>query len=60
MRSDWTKRYLDYLLHDILPDDPAIARKIKIKVSQFFIREKQVYNKGFLTPWLRCIAYAEG
>lgn len=60
MPPNWTKPYLDYLLNNILPDDPVIARKIEIKASHFSIREKQVYNIGFLTTWLRRIAHAEG
>nr|KAJ0219383.1 hypothetical protein LSAT_V11C300116830 [Lactuca sativa] len=36
------------------------ARKIKVKAPQFAIREKQLYKRGYLATWLRCIAHAEG
>lgn len=60
MPHDWTKPYLEYLLHDVLPDDRAISRKIKINAPQFSIREKQLYKRGYLALWLRCIAHAKG
>lgn len=35
---DWTKPYMDYLLHGVLPDDLAEARKVKVKALQLTIK----------------------
>lgn len=34
MPPDWTKLYPNYLLHDVLPNNPVIARKIVTPVDQ--------------------------
>ncbi|GKD89334.1 reverse transcriptase domain-containing protein [Tanacetum coccineum] len=36
-------------------NDQTEARKIRIKAPQYTIKEGILYQKGYLTPWLRCV-----
>lgn len=39
MVPNWTKPFIDYLMHGILPDDPTEARKVKVKAPQLGLRD---------------------
>lgn len=52
---DWTIPFVDYLLHGILPNDPIEDRRIKIKAPRFAVRDTQLYKRGYLAPWLKCV-----
>ena len=54
-----TKPYVDYLRHSVLPDNSEEARKVKVKGSHFAIRDNQLYRRGYLSPWLKCISKTE-
>lgn len=53
------KPYLGNLHCGILPDDLEEARQIKINSPQFSMKGKQLYERGYLAPWLRCISRKE-
>lgn len=57
---EWTKPYVDYLCHDVLPDNPEEARKVKIRASHFAIRDNQLYRRGYLNPSLKCVCKTKG
>nr|KAJ0202993.1 hypothetical protein LSAT_V11C500271210 [Lactuca sativa] len=40
--------------------DPEEARKVKIRASNFAINDNQLYQRGYLSPWLKCISKIEG
>nr|GEY52595.1 reverse transcriptase domain-containing protein [Tanacetum cinerariifolium] len=46
---------IQYLTTRSLPDDQTEARKIRIKAPQYTIKENILYQKEYLTPWLRCV-----
>lgn len=46
---------VDYLQHDILSDNHKETRKIRIKAPQYTIVWGFLYQKGFMTPLLRCV-----
>lgn len=50
----------DYIMLGILPDDTVEAKNIKIKAPYFMISDSNLYNKGYLTPWMKCIKDDEG
>lgn len=53
---DWTKLYLNFLLHEVLPSNHYKATKIKKKDERFFVEEDQLLQKGFNQAPLRCLA----
>lgn len=48
-----------YLQHGMFLDNPNEARKVKIKAHQFIIKSDQLYRRGSLMPWLKCITTTE-
>nr|GFB71468.1 reverse transcriptase domain-containing protein [Tanacetum cinerariifolium] len=45
----------DYLKEDVLPGDNKESRKLRLKARQYELRERVLYRRSFLTPWLRCV-----
>ncbi|PWA78384.1 reverse transcriptase domain-containing protein [Artemisia annua] len=45
----------EYLISGILPEDPKLARKIRIKSPQYRLIEDNLYRRSFLSHWLRCV-----
>lgn len=56
----WMSSIVEYLQHDILPDDHKEARRIRIKAPMYAIVDEVLYRKGFMTPWIKCIEEAKG
>ncbi|KAI3739893.1 hypothetical protein L2E82_30305 [Cichorium intybus] len=56
----WSTPFMEYLQHGTLPEDDTEARKIRVKAPNFAIIEGNLYKKGYLTPWLKCITKEEG
>ena len=57
---NWMTPYVEYHQHGVLPSDHNTARKLKVKVSVYTIKDGQLYRKGYLTPWLKCITAKDG
>ncbi|XP_071708662.1 uncharacterized protein [Rutidosis leptorrhynchoides] len=53
--NTWMKPLREYLELGILPEDKKEARKIWIKAPSYKIMNGALYQKSFLTPWLRCV-----
>lgn len=43
---DWIKPFTYYVLYGVLQDDPTEARKVKVNVLQFEVRNTQLYKIG--------------
>nr|GEU66979.1 reverse transcriptase domain-containing protein [Tanacetum cinerariifolium] len=54
-RPTWMTLIMEYLKESTLPSDRKEARKLRIKARQYELLEGVVYNRSFLTSWLRCI-----
>nr|GEZ51717.1 reverse transcriptase domain-containing protein [Tanacetum cinerariifolium] len=46
---------VNYLKEGILPGDEKEARKLRLKARQYELMEGVLYQRSFLTPWLRCV-----
>lgn len=57
---DWTRNFIDYLLHVIYLDDSTEARRRKIKAPQFAIRNTQFHKRGYFGTWLKYVIDSEG
>ena len=53
--SNWMTPIREYLISGILPEDPKLARKIKIKAPQYKLIGDNLYRRSLLTNWLRCV-----
>lgn len=49
-----------FLLHNLQPNDPNKACKVKIKAPQFIIKNEKLYKREYIIPWLRCVIELEG
>lgn len=54
-RCTWMTPIIEYLQHSILPDSHEEVRNVRIKAPLYTIMEWVLYQKGFMTPWLKCI-----
>ena len=52
----WMDPIWDYIIDGSLPDDPKEAAKIRAKSARFTNHKGSLYKRGFLTPFLKCIA----
>lgn len=59
-RHTWMTPIVEYLQHGILPDGHEEARIVQIKAPMYAIMDKVLYQKGFMSPWLKCVEEAKG
>ena len=52
----WMDPIWDYIIDEILPDDPKEAAKITTRSARFTNHKGSLYKRGFFTPFLKCIA----
>ncbi|XP_073041804.1 uncharacterized protein [Primulina eburnea] len=57
--EEWRTVITDYLKEGKLPDNPRVARKLRIKCSCYVIVEEVLYQRYFAGPLLRCLSYQE-
>ena len=53
--TNWMTLIREYLISGILPEDPKLARKVRVKAPQYRIIGDYLYRRSFLSPWLRCV-----
>lgn len=53
--SNWMTLTREYLISGILPEDPKLSRKIRVKAPQYRLIGDHLYRRSFLSPWLRCV-----
>ena len=53
--TNWMTPIREYLISGILPEDPKLARKVRIKAPQYRLIGEYLYRRSFLSPWLRCV-----
>ena len=52
----WMNPIWDYLIDELLLDDPKEASKLRTRSTRFTIHKGSLYKRGFFTPILKCIA----
>ena len=52
----WMGPIWNYIIDGSLPDDPKEAAKIKARSARFTNHKGSLYNRGFFTPFLKCIS----
>ncbi|GJT57705.1 reverse transcriptase domain-containing protein [Tanacetum coccineum] len=58
--NSWMTSIIEYLVSGILPADKKLARKFRVKASNYRIIDRILYTRSFLTPWLRCVGLKQG
>lgn len=56
----WMIPFVENLKRGILPDYHDKAMKIHIKAPSYTLINRELYRKGFTTPWWRCIDDVKG
>ena len=51
----WIDPIWNYIIDGSLPDDPKEAAKIRARSARFTNHKGSLYNRGFFTPFLKCI-----
>ena len=51
----WMDPIWDYLIDELLPNDPKEASKFRTRSARFTIDKGSLYKRGFFTPILKCI-----
>ena len=52
----WMDPIWDYLIEELLPNDPKEASKHRTRSVRFIVHRVSLYKRGFFTPILKCIA----
>src|SRR6266540_6789152 len=61
INPDWTTPYLNYLLHDELPEDRAEAERIARRSRRYVIvGGEELYHRGTFGILMRCISEEDG
>jgi hypothetical protein len=53
--STWFTPIWEYLTRGVLPSDALLARKIKRISPMYAILNGQLYKRGYLKSWLKCV-----
>lgn len=54
--AGWTRSWLTLETgFPVLPSNPSETRKVKIRLSRFTVLYDDLYKKGFLLPYLKCL-----
>nr|GEW42255.1 reverse transcriptase domain-containing protein [Tanacetum cinerariifolium] len=51
----WMTELVNYLKEGTLPGDEKEARKLRLKARQYELIKGVLYERSFLTPWLKCV-----
>ncbi|XP_075499078.1 uncharacterized protein LOC142537448 [Primulina tabacum] len=52
----WKDEIISFLMQGRLPQDPSIARKLRIRAARFTIIDNELYKRGYSLPYLKCLA----
>ena len=56
----WTQPIMSYLMHEMLPEDETLARKIQRKSKSYTIINNEMYRRSVIGVLQRCVEPAEG
>ncbi|GJZ63334.1 reverse transcriptase domain-containing protein [Tanacetum coccineum] len=57
--DNWMIPIREFLQLGKLPDDPQKARKLRIKAPLYKLMDGTMYQRSYLSPWLRCVGAAQ-
>ncbi|KAL2462231.1 Gypsy retrotransposon integrase-like protein 1 [Abeliophyllum distichum] len=57
--ASWVDPIMNYLVKNILPEDPVEAKKMKVRATMFTMIDGQLYKWGFTIPYLKCLRPTE-
>ena len=58
--ENWMTPYLDYLRHEILPQDKKEANSLMFQAANYTMIDDVLYKRGFSFPYLCCLRPEEG
>lgn len=54
-KNCWITPFFKYLTEGRLVSDKALAKKVKLKLSQYVVQSGKLYRRSYLQPLLRCV-----
>ena len=54
--ENWMTLIVSYLKDDKLPEGKDEARKLRVRVTRYFLMDEVLYKRGFSQPHLKCLA----
>jgi transposase InsO family protein len=57
---DWTKPFLDYIMHEKLPEDEVLARQIQRRARSYVEIDGQLYKRSATGIFQKCISPLDG
>ena len=57
---DWTKPFLDYIMHQKLPEDELLARQIQRRARSYVKIDGQLYKRSTTGVFQKCISPIDG
>ncbi|XP_065623790.1 uncharacterized protein LOC136065055 [Quercus suber] len=54
--KNWMTPIVSYLRDGRLPEGKDEARKLRVRSARYILMDKVLYKRGFLQPYLRCLA----
>jgi hypothetical protein len=58
--TDWTKTYVDYHEHNVLPEDETQARMIRQCCKAFILINGELHKRSISGTFQRCVSPKEG
>ena len=57
---DWTKPFLDYIMHEKLPEDEVLARQMQRRARSYVEIDGQLYKRSAIGVFQKCISPLDG
>ena len=57
---DWTKHFLDYIMHEKLPEDEVLARQIVRRAKSYLEIDGQLCKRSTIEVFQKCISPLDG
>ena len=54
-KESWMTPIIQYLKDGVLLEDKRKARLLRLKVVRYTMYDRQLYKRGFSTPFLKCV-----
>ncbi|KAK0575737.1 hypothetical protein LWI29_006119 [Acer saccharum] len=58
-RNSWITLIKEYLINDVLPNDPLEAKRLKYRATRYSVLNGELYKKGYSRALQRCVGPEE-
>ncbi|KAK0572613.1 hypothetical protein LWI29_034271 [Acer saccharum] len=58
-RNSWITPIKEYLVNDVLPNDPLEAKRLKYRATRYSVLNRELYKRGYSRALQRCVGPEE-